>query len=78
MTIAIIVNTLILIVYSVLVFAIMYHYRKYSLPNDPRRFVINIFLIIAAILFILSYLIIVFFIDWESIKSGGENFFRIF
>lgn len=81
MLIAVIFNTLILIVYGSLVLAILYHYRKYSLPNDRYRWVINIFLIIVAIFFILSYLIIIFFIDWESLKLenlGNQNFSRFF
>lgn len=73
MFIALAVNTLILIVYGVLIAAVLYHYRRYNLPNDPRRWVITIFLIMMAILFILSYLIIIFFIDWSALRLSAEN-----
>jgi len=81
MIIAVIFNTLILIVYASLVLAILYHYRKYSLSGDRYRWVVNIFLMTTIILFVLSYLIIIFFIDWESLKPENlreQNFFRIF
>ncbi|OGZ31689.1 MAG: hypothetical protein A3H02_01320 [Candidatus Niyogibacteria bacterium RIFCSPLOWO2_12_FULL_41_13] len=81
MIIAVIFNTLILIVYASLVLAILYHYRKYSLLGDRYRWVVNIFLMTTIILFVLSYLIIIFFIDWESLKPENlreQNFFRIF
>lgn len=81
MLIAVIFNTLILIAYGGLVLAILYHYRKYSLPGDRYRWVINIFFITAIILFILSYLIIIFFIDWENLKLENlrnQNFLRLF
>lgn len=61
-------NTIFIFGYAGLVFAVLYHYKKYSLPSDKYRFVIYIFLAIATILFILSYILILFFIPFEQLS----------
>ena len=55
-----------LVGYWVLVSALLWHYRQYSLPKDKARWVIGTFLFFAIVLTLLSIMIL-FLIDWQEV-----------
>lgn len=55
-----------LAIYAILVGALLWHYKKYSLPKDKARWIIGIFIAICAILAIVST-VLLFLIPWEKI-----------
>jgi len=52
--------------YWILVSALLWHYRQYSLPKDKARWVVGIFLFFAIVLTLLSIMIL-FLIDWQEV-----------
>lgn len=48
-----------LLIYGLLVSALLWHYKKYSLPKDRARWIIGSFLSVAAILAAVSTILII-------------------
>ncbi len=67
-TFAAILNLVFLAGYWILVWALLWHYRQYSLPKDKARWVIGFFLFFAVALTILS-IITLFLVDWSEILN---------
>ncbi|MBI2038795.1 MAG: hypothetical protein HYT22_00725 [Candidatus Niyogibacteria bacterium] len=57
-------------VYALLVFALLWHYRRYSLLHDPARFVIGPFLFFSVI-FALGASALLFYAPWDALVSGA-------
>ncbi|MCH7882819.1 hypothetical protein IIA95_00130 [Patescibacteria group bacterium] len=65
---ALLIHLTFLVIYTLIVAALLWHYRKYSLPKDPARRVIGPFLLISLILMITST-ILLFFVPWEALLT---------
>ena len=61
-----------LAVYAVLVAALLWHHRKYSLPRDPARWVIRPFLAFSVIFAVIAT-ILLFTVPWDIIVSGAVS-----
>lgn len=57
--------------YALLVGALLWHYRQYSLPKDKARWVIGTFLFFAITLAILSTLML-YLIDWSALLERAR------
>ena len=61
-------HVLFLGVYALLVAALLWHYKKYSLPHDPGRWVIGPFLTFS-IIFALIATTLLFYTPWNAISA---------
>lgn len=57
-----------LLVYGLLVSALLWHYKRYSLPHDKARWIIGAFLFFALIFAVIST-ILLFIIPWDKITG---------
>ncbi|MEK7598842.1 MAG: hypothetical protein AAB474_00085 [Patescibacteria group bacterium] len=58
-----------LAIYAMLVGALLWHYKKYSLPKDKARWIIGAFLVICATLAIAST-VLLFLIPWKILLKN--------
>ena len=63
---AVITHIIFLAVYGLLVAALLWHYRRYSLPGDKARWIIGAFLFFALIFASISS-VLLFIIPWDKI-----------
>ncbi|MEK7566671.1 MAG: hypothetical protein AAB527_00855 [Patescibacteria group bacterium] len=63
---AVIAHAIFLAVYGLLVTALLWHYRRYSLPGDKARWIIGAFLLFAFIFAAIST-VLLFLIPWDKI-----------
>ena len=66
--IAVLAHFAFLLVYGLLVWALLLHYKKYSLPKDRARWIWGIF-IFFAVIFALTATILLFAVPWDEIIS---------
>mgnify|MGYP001578254748 CR=1 len=62
-------HVLLLSGYALLVAALLWHYRSYSLPGDPARWVIGPFIGFSILLALVAS-ILLFYIPWDDLSGA--------
>ena len=68
MTFFILFHVLLLSGYTLLVAALLWHYRSYSLPGDPARWVIGPFIGLSIFLALVAS-VLLFYIPWDDLAD---------
>ena len=55
-------------IYASLVAALLWHYRKYSLPHDPARWVLGPFIAFSLIFAVIAT-ILLFIVPWDDLMA---------
>ena len=67
MIIPILLHSFFLLIYALLIAALLWHYKRYSLPHDPGRWVIGPFLVFSVIIAVIAT-ILLFYTPWNAIS----------